>query len=428
VREQIAPERTSELRRSVPALIAGFTVTIVFLAVLSIMLTAAGPTGLDLSERRTSGWIALVYGLPMIPSIVLTLRYRIPFVLTGNVFAIIFFVTIGDRVTFPELAGGTIVAGAIVLLTAILGITRQLASWIPAPIVNGLIAGAVMPFVVDVFSSLSTSEGIRLPIVVGVTLVGYLLGHRFLGMVLPPILPAFLAGVAASVLTSSLGRFPSTFDLPGLEPIGPVFSWSAIVTVTPVLLALMTVQANVPSVIYLRGQGFDPPERLVNLVCGAGTVLGSIFGPVPVSLALPPVLVTAGPTAGERSLRYRAAFLPVTAGLVIALFAGTAPDLAVLLPPVLLLAIAGLALLPALAAALREIAAGPLVLGPVLAFAIALSDMRVLGLDAFFWSLVLGTVISLLVERDGWRRVRARTDAVDPAPPERPEEETPENG
>jgi hypothetical protein len=56
---------------------------------------------------------------------------------------------------------------------------------------------------------------------------------------------------------------------------------------------------------------------------------------------------------------------------------------------------------------LKEIARGPLVLGPVFAFAIALSDMTLLGLGPFFWSLVLGTIVSLLIERDGWERLRA---------------------
>jgi benzoate membrane transport protein len=117
--------------------------------------------------------------------------------------------------------------------------------------------------------------------------------------------------------------------------------------------------------------------------------------------------VTAGPAAGDRSLRYRSIFLPVAAGLVIALFAAVAADLALLIPPVLLLAIAGLALVPALVVAIREISAGPLVLGPLFAFAIALSDMTILGLGSFFWSLVLGTAISLLLEREGWRELRS---------------------
>jgi benzoate membrane transport protein len=342
----------------------------------------------------------------MLPSLVLSLRYRMPLLLTGNVFAIIFFVSLGDRIGFPELAGASMLAGAAVLVTSLLGVTGRLARWIPAPIVHGLIAGAVMPFVVGIFSSLRTSGGgVRLSLVVGSALFGYLLGHLAFGTRLPPILPAFLAGALAAALVGELGAFPSTFALPGLEIIGPEFSWTAILTVTPVLIALMTIQANVPSTVYLRSQGYRPPERVIDVVSGGGTLLGSLFGPVAVSLALPPVLVTAGPAAGDRSLRYRSIYLPVAAGLLIALFAGTAADLAVLIPPVLLLAIAGLALVPALAGALREIAAGPLVLGPLFAFAIALSDMTVLGLGPFFWSMVLGTLISLLLERDGLREL-----------------------
>jgi benzoate membrane transport protein len=392
----------------VPALVAGVTVTIVFLAVLSIVLTAAGPDGMSLSARRTSGWIALLYGLPMLPSLVLSLRYRIPLLLTGNVFAIIFFVTLGGRVTFEEIAGASMLAGAIVLLTAILGLTGQLARWIPAPIVQGLIAGAVMPFVVDVFSALRVSDGEgRVAIMVGAAVVGYLVGQLLLGTRLPAILPAFLAGCLAALFTGQLGEIPSTFALPSFEILRPEFSVAAILTVAPVLLAVMTVQSNIPAVIYLRSQGFRPPERVINLVSGGGTVLASLFAPVAVSLALPPVLVTAGPAAGERSLRYRAVFLPVAAGLVIALLAALATDLALLIPPVLLLAIAGLALVPALLAALKAISAGPLVLGPLFAFAIALSDMTILGLGPFFWSLVIGTAISVLFERQGWRELHA---------------------
>jgi benzoate membrane transport protein len=406
--------RSEELRRSLPALIAAIPIAIVFFAVLGIVLTAAGPKGLALSEGRTSGWIAVVYGLPMIPSLVLSIRYRQPLLLTGNIFAIIFFVSLGDQIPFPELAGASLVAGALVLLAAIFGVTGLVARWIPAPIVHGLIAGAVMPFVVDVFSSLSTSAGgvaipPEIPMMVGTAVVAYLLSQRFLGSRLPPILPSFVAGIAVAAVTGQLGAIPTSLELPSLEGVRPGFSWTAIVTATPVLVALLTVQSNVPSVIYLRSQGFRPPERILNIVSGVGTVLGSLFGPIALSLALPPLLLAAGPGAGERSLRYRAVYLPVATGLLIALFAGTAADLAVLVPPVLLLAMAGLALMPALVSALREITTGPLVLGPLFAFAIALSEMRVFGLGPFFWALVLGTAVSLLLERDGWKRLGSET-------------------
>jgi benzoate membrane transport protein len=81
-----------------------------------------------------------------------------------------------------------------------------------------------------------------------------------------------------------------------------------------------------------------------------------------------------------------------------------------LVPPTLLLAMAGLALVGALVGALKEITRGPLVLGPMFAFAIALSGMTLFGLRPFFWSLVLGAMISLLLERDGLKQSRAEAD------------------
>src|SRR5919201_4154490 len=55
------PATAQGLRRMLPPLIAGFTVAIVFAAVLSIVLTAAGPDGMRLSHQRTGAWIAVVY-------------------------------------------------------------------------------------------------------------------------------------------------------------------------------------------------------------------------------------------------------------------------------------------------------------------------------------------------------------------------------
>ena len=52
-----------------------------------------------------------------------------------------------------------------------------------------------------------------------------------------------------------------------------------------------------------------------------------------------------------------------------------------------------------LAGTLQEALRGPLVLGPLLAFAVAISHLSYLGLGALFWSLVIGTATSWLLER-----------------------------
>jgi benzoate membrane transport protein len=404
---------SGQFRRTLPALGAAVPIVILFVAVLSIVLTASGPRGLRLSDEQTSGWIVVVYGLPAVPSLVLTLRYRQPLLLTGNVFAIIFFASLGDQFSFEELSGAAFLAGAILLTIAAFGVTGQLAAWIPAPIVHGLVAGAVMPFVAGIFSGLSNvdNEGLdvaeRVPIMVGSAFIAYVLSQRYLRARVPAILPALAAGLVTAGLTGQFGDLPTSFAFPDLAVGWPAFSLTAVVSATPVLVALIFLQSNLPCVIYMRSQGYSPPERVINVVSGLSTMVASSVGPSAVSLAVPLVPLTAGPSAGDPSVRYRSVYLPAGALLIIALLASTAANLAALVPPILLLALAGLALIGVLVSSLREIARGPLLLGPIFAFAIALSDMRLLGLGPFFWSLVLGTGISLLLESEEWQRFRA---------------------
>ena len=110
--------RARELRRTPPALIASIPITIVYFAVLSILLRAAGPDGLDLTDAQTSGWIAVLYGLPTLIALVLTVRFRQPLLITGNIFAIIFFVSLGDRISFYE-GPGVLVLPLVMLLQSL---------------------------------------------------------------------------------------------------------------------------------------------------------------------------------------------------------------------------------------------------------------------------------------------------------------------
>ena len=400
-------------RRVLPALASAVPVIVIFIAVLSIVLTAAGPRGLNLSGPQTTSWIVVVYGLPAIPSVILAVRYRQPLLLTGNVFAVILFASVSHEFSFAELAGASLLAGALVALAAAFGVTRHLSTWIPAAVVQGLIAGAVMPFVTGLFTGLSTVDAqgaaiaARVPVMVGAALIAYLLSRRFLEARVPPILPALVAGLAAAAVTGQFGEAPAGVALPEIVLTSPAFSWAAALSVTPVIVALIVLQSNLPSLVYLRTQGFAPPERVIDLVSGAGTMVGSALGPNALSLALPLVPLVAGPGAGEPGLRYRNVYIPATALLLISLGAGSAAAWAVLVPPLLLLAVAGLALLGVLGTALQAIARGPLLLGPMFAFAIALSKMSLLGLGPFFWSLVIGTLVTLLLERDAWNQVRA---------------------
>lgn len=382
-----------------PAVGAALSLTVIFVVALSIPLGAAPDLGL--TRGQLTGWIVALYGVSGVLSLLMVWRYRQPLLLTGNIFVLVFVASLGGQLPWPELVGASMTAGALVLLLGVFGWTQRLAAWLPGPVVFGVLAGAVLPFFTDLFNAFGD-----LRLVVGLTLFAYLAGRRWLEPGVPAVLPAVSVGIVAAALTGNLETPATGIVLPVPALVAPAFSLGAIVTATPVIVALIALQANAPSVVLLRGQGYDPPERPLTVISGLGTLVGSIFGPMGVSLSLPATALIAGPDAGAYSLRHRAALMAGAAAVVIALLAGYASELETLVDRRLLVAVVGLAVVGVLIGALQQVVSGPLVLGPIFAFGIAVSDLSLLGLGPFFWALVFGLAISRWVEREGWRTYR----------------------
>jgi len=360
---------------------------------LSVPLAAGQSMGLPSSLTAT--WIAGIYGIPSLIGIGLVIRYRQPLAASGTILAIILVATIGEQFTFSELAGAFMLAGLLVLILGTTGVTRILAMWIPPPIVFGILAGAVLSFVVAIFEPLKEYT------IIGVTvLVTYLLARRFLNAQPIAILPALVAGVIAAWLTGEIVFEPAKVEIPVPVVTVPTFSIPAIASITPVIVILMTLQANIPSAVILRKNNYNPPDRAIDIVSGLGTFFASFFGPIAVSLSMPLTSLIAGPDAGEQNKRHRTIYYIHGVALLIAFLAGAAAVIAELIPATLLMALAGLAMLGVFIHALQETIKGPLVLGPVFAFAISVSGLSLFGFGAYFWALMIGIGVSLLLERD----------------------------
>ena len=120
--------------------------------------------------------------------------------------------------------------------------------------------------------------------------------------------------------------------MPKVVITAPRFSFQAIITATPVLVVLMTLQANVPSLIFIRGQGYRPPERVLNVTTGTGSLLGSLLGPTAISIPVLLTPLTAGPDAGPKNSRHWAVYITGAAAVLIALLAGVAAELPLAIP------------------------------------------------------------------------------------------------
>lgn len=393
------PTDTRTPRRGLAAISAGLSMVVILVTVLSLPLGISSELGL--SPGETTAWIIAIFGVGGAAALIVALRYRQPLAVTGNIFLILFIGSLGTEFSWPELVGAAVLAGAVVLLLGPLGVMHRLSLWLPSPIVFGLLAGAVLPFVVDVFRELGEA-----PLLVGITLVVYLLAKRFLEPSVPAILVALVAGLIAAAILGEFGAVPGLDSIATPALTVPQFSLQAIATVMPVMVVLIVVQANIPSTVFLREQGYEPPERVMDLVSGAGSMAGSFLGPTGLSLSLPFTALGAGPDAGDRSTRHWSVYIMAGGAITIALLAGFAPQLATFLPSSLLVAVIGLAVLGLLEQALVEITRGPLRWGPLFAFVIALSGVVIGGFGAFFWAIVGGLLVSLLLERDAWRSLQ----------------------
>lgn len=368
----------------------------------ALPITLSVTEDLGLSAAETASWVMAFFGVSAVLGIVLSWRFKQPMIFTGHILALIMFGSIGDEFSFPELVGASMVAGAAVALLGVTGVTGRITTLIPAPVVMALIGGTVLPFVSDMFTSLGAE-----PVIVGSTLVAYLASERLLGTRVPPVVTALAVGVIVAGVT---GRFGESLPSPALpEPllIPPQFSIESIVATLPVLLVMVVLQGNVPSVIFLREQGYEPPERAINAYCGSASVVGSLLGPMAVTVPVPPLAIIGGPGAGPLELRYRAGIASSIAPLIVALGATTAAPLGTFVPRELIVAVAGLALINVLLSSIQDLVRGPLRLGPVIAFAVVLSDVSLLGLGPFFWALAAGVTFSLILERDGWALSRS---------------------
>ena len=388
------------VQRLAPPLSMAIPLTIIVVAALAIPLATAQT--LTFTPHQTGAWVLALYGIPGLLSLVLTRVYQVPLFLGWNVPIIVFFASLAGQVRYSDLLGATLVGGAVVALLGGVGLTTRVAAFVPAPVVFAVVAASVLPFVVRVFDALGEEH-----VVIAGTLLAYVLGRRFLDTRIPPTLPALVVGLVLTGVTGRFGALPDAWSPPPLALTHPTFSLEAILTVVPIFVALTALQANLMAVVYLQSQGYHPPARLIDIASGVGSVLGSVLGPAPICMSGLLTPLTAGPEVGEHAVRHWSVYAVGTIMLLIALGAGMAAGLPSLLPLPLLLAMAGLALLGVLAQALGEMVRGPLVLGPLFAFAVASSRLTLFGLGPLFWALVVGTSVSLVLDAHALQELRA---------------------
>ncbi|MEZ0294306.1 MAG: benzoate/H(+) symporter BenE family transporter [Solirubrobacteraceae bacterium] len=358
------------------ASIVGFAST--FALVLS-GLRAVGAT----EAQAASGLTALCLGMAVV-GIWLALRYRLPIAIAWSTPGAALLISSGPPSGgYAAALGAFAVTGGLIVLA---GLWRTLERWvaaIPVALASAMLAGVLLPV------CLAPVRGVvDAPLEIGPVVLVWALLMRFAR---PWAVPGAL--VAAAVVIALDPAEGSGGSLaPELTLTAPALDLGALVSLALPLFLVTMASQNIPGMGVLASFGYRPPLRPALVSTGAATAIGAPFGAHAINLAAITAALMAGPDAHPDPARRWIA--SATSGVVylgFGLLAGAAATLATLAPPQLIEAVAGLALVGALAGALttamedagrREAA--------IITFVVSASSVTALSISSPFWGLVAG--------------------------------------
>lgn len=299
---------------------------------------------------------------------------------------------------FRAAVGAFLVCGALIVVCGLWPALGRAITRIPKPLASAMLAGILFPICLAPIQASVEIPWLALPVVV-TWLIFFRLAQRW-------AVPAAMvvAGIGIGV-TAGSGWLTEASLAPSLSFVVPAFDPLVIVSLGLPLFIVTMAGQNVPGFAVMATFGYAVPPRPALLASGLGTVTASFFGGHAVNLAAITAAIMAGPDSHpDRDKRWVAS---VTAGILYVVFglaAGVATALISAAPPILITAVAGLALLGALVAAVSNAIEDPAHRIPAIAtFLVTASGVSIVSIGSAFWGLLVGGVI-MLWSAFPWRR------------------------
>lgn len=357
----------------------------------TIALVLAAAKALGATPAETASWVFAICLAKAAGSALLSGLTRVPVVLAWSTPGAAL-IAASQGLTMAEGVGAFLLAGLLILLTGLIGPLGRLIAAIPGAVAAAMLGGVLLPFCLKLAPAATQSPRIILPVIAAFALVR-LWNPAF------AVLAALAAGL---VMTFGLGTAlpQGPFPLPALTFIAPDWSAAGLIGLgLPLYLVTMASQ-NLPGFAVLKGAGFEPPVRPALTVTGAVSAFAAVFGAHTINMAA----ITAAICLGEdvhpdRSQRWKVGLAYAGAWTGLGLFGPAILATISALPPDLIAAIVGLALVTPLMGALGGAFAAPETRYPAaVTLIVTASGVSAFGIGAAFWGLIAG-LAALFLDR-----------------------------
>ena len=378
---------------SISATVAGF---------LAVLISYSGPLiiffqAAQKAQVSTEMMISWIWGISLgaaAAGIYLSIKYKTPVITAWSAPGTALLVTLFPDISLNEAVAAYITSAIVIFLIGITGYFDKLLQWIPQDIAAGMMAGILFQFGLGLFVATDS-----MPMIVFGMLLVFLLAKRYSPRY--AMVWVLLSGVLLSLILGKINPVDFNFHFAVPTFIAPDWTWNSTLNLAiPLILVSLTGQF-LPGMAIMKLSGYDTPAKPIIATTSIASLCVACVGGITIVLASITAALCMGKDAHElKEKRYIAGIANGIFYILGGLFAGSIVMLFSLLPKELVAALAGLALLGAIATnisvAMKNEAHR---VSALITFLATASGMHFLGLSSVFWGICIGIIAHIILSK-----------------------------
>ncbi|MDQ8876540.1 benzoate/H(+) symporter BenE [Acinetobacter baumannii] len=376
---------------SISATVAGF---------LAVLISYSGPLIIFFQAAQrahvsTDMMVSWIWGISIgaaVSGIYLSIKYKTPVITAWSAPGTALLVTLFPNISLNEAVAAYITSAIVIFLIGITGYFDKLLKWIPQDVAAGMMAGILFQFGISLFTASDS-----MPLIVFSMLIVFLVAKRLMPRY--TMIWVLAAGVLLSLILGKMNPVDVSFNLAIPQWISPEWTWNSTLNLAvPLILVSLTGQF-LPGMAIMKLSGYDTPAKPIITATSIASLAVACVGGITIVLASITAALCMGKDAHElKEKRYIAGIANGIFYILGGLFAGSIVMLFSLLPKELVAALAGLALLGAIATSIsvamkndgqRDAA--------LITFLASASGMHFLGLSSVFWGICIGVIAHFIL-------------------------------
>ncbi|HID0458215.1 TPA: benzoate/H(+) symporter BenE [Acinetobacter baumannii] len=376
---------------SISATVAGF---------LAVLISYSGPLIIFFQAAQrahvsTDMMVSWIWGISIgaaVSGIYLSIKYKTPVITAWSAPGTALLVTLFPNISLNEAVAAYITSAIVIFLIGITGYFDKLLKWIPQDVAAGMMAGILFQFGISLFTASDS-----MPLIVFSMLIVFLIAKRLMPRY--TMIWVLAAGVLLSLILGKMNPVDVSFNLAIPQWISPEWTWNSTLNLAvPLILVSLTGQF-LPGMAIMKLSGYDTPANPIITATSIASLAVACVGGITIVLASITAALCMGKDAHElKEKRYIAGIANGIFYILGGLFAGSIVMLFSLLPKELVAALAGLALLGAIATNIsvamkndgqRDAA--------LITFLASASGMHFLGLSSVFWGICIGVIAHFIL-------------------------------